>query len=77
MDNRVYIIVAMETVKLLLPITDAAAACGLGRSKFYELIGAGEIRVVKVGRRSLVPWTELEDFVDRLKGSAGTPPDSD
>lgn len=33
---------------------------GIGRSTFYELVKRGEIRVVKIGGRTLVPASEAE-----------------
>lgn len=53
--------------RLLHPMPEAIWSSGLGRSKFYELIAAGEIEVVKVGRRTLVPDASLRAFVERLR----------
>lgn len=39
---------------LLISITDAAKALGVGRSKLYELIGEGRLETVTIGRRRLV-----------------------
>ncbi|MGI8705067.1 MAG: helix-turn-helix domain-containing protein [Sphingomicrobium sp.] len=39
---------------LLCSIPDAAKALGLGRSKIYELIQAGQLETVSIGRRRLV-----------------------
>ena len=50
----------------LLSVPDALRFLGLGRSKFYELVGRGEIAVVKVGARTLVPMASLEKFVRSL-----------
>jgi excisionase family DNA binding protein len=50
----------------LLRLPDACRFLGLGRSKFYELVGRGEIEVVKVGTRTLVPMVNLEKFVRSL-----------
>ena len=50
----------------LYSIKEAAEQCSIGRSKVYELIGAGEIAVVKIGRRSLIPADSLEAYVERL-----------
>jgi hypothetical protein len=33
---------------------------GIGRTKFYELVQAGEIEVIKVGTVTLVPMASLE-----------------
>jgi excisionase family DNA binding protein len=40
---------------------------GLGRSKLYQLMDAGEIRSVKVGKRRLIPVSALREFVARLE----------
>jgi excisionase family DNA binding protein len=39
---------------------------GIGRTLFYELIGSGQLRSVKLGRRRLVPADAIEELVDRL-----------
>lgn len=52
---------------LLVPVwPDAGRALGLSRSTVYELISRGELASVKVGRRRLVPVTELRAFTERL-----------
>jgi excisionase family DNA binding protein len=38
---------------ITLRIADACRITGIGRSKFYELIKAGEIEVIKVGAITL------------------------
>ncbi len=38
------------TQRLLLRIPEVAKALGLGRTKIYELIAAGELPVIRVGR---------------------------
>lgn len=54
--------------QLLIPVPEAHAQwLGIGRSKFYELVAAGDIEVVKVGSRTLVPTASLERFVERLR----------
>ena len=42
------------------------AACdrlGIGRTMLYELIKNGRIKVIKIGRRTLVPESELQRLV--------------
>ena len=56
---------------LLLPITDACRSLGIGRSKLYELIAAGDISIRKIGRKTLVPREELTSFAARLAGGGG------
>jgi excisionase family DNA binding protein len=45
-------------------IDDAAAALGVSQRTIYNLIDAGKLRRVKVGRRSLIPATDLRALVE-------------
>ena len=57
---------------LLLTIVDAARVLSIGRTTMYELVGAGEIDVVHIGRSARVPVGALEEFVDRRQREATT-----
>jgi len=48
-----------------LRIADACRVTGIGRSKFYELIKAGEIEVIKVGAITLVPMSGIQALLER------------
>jgi excisionase family DNA binding protein len=50
---------------LAVRIREACRLTGIGRSKLYELIAAGEIEVVKVGAITLVPVSSLTSFLRR------------
>lgn len=53
---------------LLHSLPDAAARLGgIGRSTLYELIAAGAIRTVKIGRRAFVSERELARYVAALE----------
>jgi excisionase family DNA binding protein len=54
---------------LLLGVREAADALGIGRSTLYELIAAGEIEIVHIGRSARVPVAALHDFVERRRSS--------
>lgn len=56
------------SVVLLLSVTEAARALGLGRSKTYELIASGDLEVVHIGRCSRVPVDAVAAYVQRLRG---------
>ncbi len=45
-------------------IAGACQASGLGKSKLYELISAGKIDTVKVGRRTLVKVESLRRLLE-------------
>ena len=50
---------------LAVRVKDACRIIGIGRSKLYELISAGEIKIIKVGAITLIPVANLERFLDR------------
>jgi excisionase family DNA binding protein len=53
--------------KLLLTIPEVAESVGLGRSKVYELVAAGTIESVSIGRSRRVPRDAVVRFVTRLR----------
>ncbi len=59
------------TGALLLRAEEVAHLLGIGRSKVYELIAAGELPVVRVGRSLRVNRLALERWIeDRTRGGA-------
>ncbi|GAO38590.1 hypothetical protein SCH01S_16_01090 [Sphingomonas changbaiensis NBRC 104936] len=44
-------------------IREACRLTGVGRSKLYELIAAGEVETVKIGRITLVPMSSLRALI--------------
>ncbi len=54
----------------LLTIPEAARVLGIGRSTVYELIGAGRLEVVHIGRSARVPLAALAEFVEGLRAHA-------
>ncbi len=59
---------AFEPLMVRIPI--AVQVTGIGRSKLYELIAAGEVDIVKVGSRTLIPVDSLKAFVQRSARNA-------
>ena len=55
------------TTRLLLTIREAAHALGIGRSKAYELIAAGELETVHIGRACRVPLDAVHGYIGRLR----------
>jgi excisionase family DNA binding protein len=53
---------------LAVRIREACRLTGIGRSKLYELIAAREIRVIKVGSITLIPFAELQQFLEQRSG---------
>jgi excisionase family DNA binding protein len=52
--------VARAATPLLVTVPTALAITGIGRTKLYELINEGTIKIVRVGRRTLVNYKSLE-----------------
>jgi excisionase family DNA binding protein len=50
--------------KLLMTVPEAARRLGISRSLFYELIAAGQIRTIHIGRLCKVSQQALEDFIE-------------
>ena len=50
--------------RLLLDVREAAQVLGIGLSTLYELIAAGQIEVVHIGRSARVPVAALHEFVE-------------
>jgi excisionase family DNA binding protein len=53
-------------VKLLLTVAEGAAALGIGRTHFYDLLMRGKIVSVKVGAARRVPLMALHRYVAEL-----------
>ena len=51
----------------LLTIAETACELRISRSTAYELIAAGELEVVHIGRSARVPAEAIDDFVRRLR----------
>jgi excisionase family DNA binding protein len=58
-----------DTEQRLAPLTVRVATAvritGLSRSRIYELIQAGDIEIVKVGRATLVRYDSLQRLTSR------------
>lgn len=58
---------------LLYRPEEAAAVLGLGRSTVFELLAAGEIASVRIGRARRISHAALEAFVERIYADQPTP----
>lgn len=48
-------------------IADAIRLTGIRRSKLYELIAAGDLETVKIGRCTLIPMASLHALIARAR----------
>jgi excisionase family DNA binding protein len=51
---------------LLVTVEEAARLLRIGRTTMFELIGNGEIKSIRLGRRRLIARKSLESFIDEL-----------
>ena len=56
-------VIKMENDKLTLTVDETAKYLGIARNSAYEAIARGEIPVIKVGKRLLVPKAALEQLL--------------
>jgi excisionase family DNA binding protein len=57
----------MDNLKMLLTPLEAATALGIGRSKVYELLRAGVLPSVRIGRCRRIPVTGITDYLAALR----------
>ena len=51
-------------------VNDFCRAHGIGRTLFYEEVKRGEIKLIKVGKRTLVPDSEARAWQCRKAGAS-------
>lgn len=56
-----------EPPSLFVPVLTAARMLGIGRTKVYELVGDGELELVHIGCRALIPVDSVHSFAGRLR----------
>ena len=61
-----------ETAVTPVAVSPAQAAnlLSIGRTNLYALIAAGDIRPVKLGRRTLIPVQQLHELIARRQAAA-------
>jgi excisionase family DNA binding protein len=69
-DTQIINLTIENDEKLLLTVVEAAHRLGIGRTLMYELLAAGRIESVHVGRLRKVPVEELARFVARCRNDA-------
>ena len=54
---------------LTVTVAGARKALGIGTTKIYELIGEGQLRTVKIGRRTLIRTDSIYALVGGVNSS--------
>lgn len=63
-----------DVAPITVRINEASRLTGVGRTKIYELISDGTLRLVKVGRASLIPMEDLHRLIAVRPTPLPTPP---
>lgn len=53
---------------ICLRVNEAARMIGVGRTKLYELIAAGEVETIKLGTATRIMTSSLHDLIRRQRG---------
>ena len=56
--------------QICVRVNDAARMIGVGRTKLYELIAAGEVETIKLGKATRITTASLHDLVRRRRETA-------
>lgn len=52
--------------KIAYTVDEAMCVMNIGRTKFYQEVQAGRLKIVKLGKKTLVPATEPANWLERL-----------
>lgn len=63
-------------MKLTFTPTEVGQLLGLGRNSTYEALRRGQIRSVGIGKKILIPRTEIDRILQSLGPQNGRQPDS-
>ena len=55
-----------QTPPVAVTIADAVKASGMSRTSIYEALKRGDLTARKAGRRTLIPYTDLQAYVANL-----------
>lgn len=56
--------VPLASERPVLPVTEVGQLLGVSRAFAYELVARGELQVIRLGRRIVVPKAALMEFLE-------------
>ncbi len=51
----------------LLNVPEACEQLRIGKTRLYQIMNAGQIKAVRIGKRTLIPAASIEEFINGLK----------
>ncbi len=68
LDNQIPLNASPKDAKITLTVHEAAKLIGISKPKMYELVRAGKVRFVNVGKKILISRQSLLDWL--MKGDS-------
>jgi len=62
---------SLDSDPMLLTVKEAARRLSLARSTVYQLVVAGQIESITIGRARRIPLDALTAYIDRLRQEQG------
>ncbi len=53
--------------KTLLSVPEACEKLRIGRTRLYQILNAGQIKAVRMGKRTFIPAAAIEEFINGLE----------
>lgn len=50
----------------LLNVPEACERLRIGKTRLYQILNAGQIKAVRIGKRTLIPSMSIEEFINGL-----------
>ena len=60
----------MFETKVLIPVRDIEEMTTLSHGTVYKLIGSGQLKTVKVGKRRFITQNQLAEFLNDLEAAS-------
>jgi excisionase family DNA binding protein len=55
---------AQTSTPILVSIKEASRLIGIGNTRIYELINVGALETMRIGRRRMIRYSSIQNFVD-------------
>jgi hypothetical protein len=59
--------------KVAYSVSETLNLLSIGRTTFYQLVGRGDLKITKLGSKSLVYVIDIVSLLIKLRGNGGTP----
>lgn len=57
-------------------VSEVQESTGIGRDRVYKAVHLGELRSIRIGRRIVIPWAFVDEWLRDLSSQNGTESDA-